>query len=684
MAEVEQFKQNQNVINEEEKQQLEALNRSLFATIAEYTKIRNEHAKLIESQLCPIRCDIERRIRAADLDNFDKQKLGTVCNDLLNGLRQKGRQLCDLCDAIKMSSENLNQLKLCLAEWSVGSGKETKGMRPICSSFDMQKRLELLENHYEKSLSDFGRAKNDLDILDKHLEFNGNLLQSSSSSLQTDVLTPLEQHQLIRTNDNISKMCTKLETRIRQIRTQQELQELKKINKKSAKAGTSKLFPSKNSEDVASFCVLKLEQLNIFEDGKEGKVKMANTDNSSNFRQNLFNYMENHNLYKIPLEGNGIRQIQPIRPSLPSVANNQKVSKNVETDEQKLKNALLEGLKQPKKQLVSIGVQSPDFMALTPQKAKKTPTKTPKKPQTIIKTPETPKSTFAQTKTIEALPKNLVGYSKDFTTPTKSVDEPSFTLPENFTFNQQKHVVTEASTDTTTATSPNLLPTLLTTPSTTSIPTSTVLTPATTTTPNIASKQVDTLLPRTPPALLKENEGKEKTPEKEEEKLKENLILEKEKVEEVEEKLKEQQQPLISVGGDEGMEDEIIVAPQPVISNSNTSQEQSSISSVNFNFNMGGLGATSTPVNASRNPFGSIQPKPGGLFSGSPQSESWRSPFSPSVNTNQNNSGAFGSFGAISSGGGGGGSSGSSGFGTSPFGAAPIKPSVFGAAPVLE
>jgi len=75
------------------------------------------------------------------------------------------------------------------------------------------------------------------------------------------------------------------------------------------------------------------------------------------------------------------------------------------------------------------------------------------------------------------------------------------------------------------------------------------------------------------------------------------------------------------------------------------------------------LGATSTPVNSSRNPFGSIQPKPGGLFSGSPQSESWRSPFSPSVNTNQNNSGAFGSFGAISSGGGGGGgSSGSSGF----------------------
>lgn len=87
-------------------------------------------------------------------------------------------------------------------------------------------------------------------------------------------------------------MCTKLETRIRQIRTQHELQESKKLNKKSVKAGTSKLFPFKNSEDVASFCVLKLEQLNIFEDGKEGKVKMANTDNSSNFRQNLFNYME--------------------------------------------------------------------------------------------------------------------------------------------------------------------------------------------------------------------------------------------------------------------------------------------------------------------------------------------------------------------------------------------------------
>uniref|UniRef100_A0A914LWT4 Kinetochore protein SPC25 n=1 Tax=Meloidogyne incognita TaxID=6306 RepID=A0A914LWT4_MELIC len=163
-----------------------------------------------------------------------------------------------------------------------------------------------------RPLNDFERAKNDLDILDKQLEFNGNLLQSSSSSLQTDVLTPLEQHQLIRTNDNISKMCTKLETRIRQIRTQQELQESKKLNKKCEKAGTSKLFSSKNSEDVASFCVLKLEQLNIFEEGKEGKVKMESDNNPANFRQNLFNYMENHNLYKIPLEGNGIRQIQPI------------------------------------------------------------------------------------------------------------------------------------------------------------------------------------------------------------------------------------------------------------------------------------------------------------------------------------------------------------------------------------
>uniref|UniRef100_A0A1I8BUN6 Uncharacterized protein n=1 Tax=Meloidogyne hapla TaxID=6305 RepID=A0A1I8BUN6_MELHA len=142
MRESLQLEQNREDDNEaEQKQQLEALNQSLFATIAEYTKIRNEHVKFIEQQLCQIRCDIETRIRSADLDNFDKQQSGKVCNDLLNGLRQKGRQLVELCDAIKTSAENLNQLKLCFSEWGDGSGKTTKGIKPICSSFDMVKNF---------------------------------------------------------------------------------------------------------------------------------------------------------------------------------------------------------------------------------------------------------------------------------------------------------------------------------------------------------------------------------------------------------------------------------------------------------------------------------------------------------------------------------------------------------------
>ncbi|KAL7077047.1 hypothetical protein ACQ4LE_003781 [Meloidogyne hapla] len=192
-------------------------------------------------------------------------------------------------------------------------------------------------------------------------------------------------------------MCTKLETRIRQIRTQIELHESKKkLNKKS-----DKNIPSlKNSEDVASFCVLKLEQLNIYENKNDGRVKVDN-NNSANFRQNLFNYMTDLNQYKTPLEGNGIRLVQPIRPSLPAAKDKQFVPKTTETDELNLKNFLLKNLK-PKPQLVSIGVKLPDFMALTPSKAKKTPTNPPTKLQKI-KTPETSKSTFNQTKMTEML-----------------------------------------------------------------------------------------------------------------------------------------------------------------------------------------------------------------------------------------------------------------------------------------
>ncbi|KAL7076759.1 hypothetical protein ACQ4LE_004028 [Meloidogyne hapla] len=118
----------------------------------------------------------------------------------------------------------------------------------------------------------------------------------------------------------------------------------------------------------------------------------------------------------MPLEGNGIRLVQPIRPSLPKAKDNLYVPQTTETEKLKLKNVLLESLK-PKPQLVSIGVQSPDFMALTPSKAKKTPTKPPTKLQKI-KTPETPKSTFNQTK----------------------VTEKSCELPQLFSFKQQKQV----------------------------------------------------------------------------------------------------------------------------------------------------------------------------------------------------------------------------------------------------
>ena len=69
-----QLQQQQNEENEadeeQQKHQLEILNKSLLSTIAEYTKIRNEHAKRLEQQLCPIRCDIERRIRSSDLGFF--------------------------------------------------------------------------------------------------------------------------------------------------------------------------------------------------------------------------------------------------------------------------------------------------------------------------------------------------------------------------------------------------------------------------------------------------------------------------------------------------------------------------------------------------------------------------------------------------------------------------------------
>lgn len=94
-----------------------------------------------------------------------------------------------------MSAENLNQMQLCFSEWkkdsNKGFGKFPKGFGVISSSFDMvifwglinlkfffkQKRLEMIEAHYDKSLSNFEQLKTDLDNLDKHLEFEGNLFQ---------------------------------------------------------------------------------------------------------------------------------------------------------------------------------------------------------------------------------------------------------------------------------------------------------------------------------------------------------------------------------------------------------------------------------------------------------------------------------------------------------------------------
>lgn len=67
---LEENKVEENKKEEEQKQQLLVLNNLLFSTIAEYTRIRNEHAKMLEQQLCPIRCDIEMRIRSADLGFF--------------------------------------------------------------------------------------------------------------------------------------------------------------------------------------------------------------------------------------------------------------------------------------------------------------------------------------------------------------------------------------------------------------------------------------------------------------------------------------------------------------------------------------------------------------------------------------------------------------------------------------
>ncbi|KAF7629869.1 hypothetical protein Mgra_00009143, partial [Meloidogyne graminicola] len=133
------------------------------------------------------------------------------------------------------------------------------------------------------------------------------------------------------------------------------------------------------------------------------------------------------------------------------------------------------------------------------------------------------------------------------------------------------------------------------------------------------------------------------------------------------------------------MEDElIIVAEGPP--QSTTTKEQS-ISSLNFNF-MGGLGTTSTPINANSNPFGSINSKPSNIF-GSPLQQHPPPSFGTSFfgnsaaannafgSSSTNQSGAFGSFNTVTN-------TGSSGFGASPFASVTAAQSAFGAAPIFR
>jgi hypothetical protein len=192
-----------------------------------------------------------------------------------------------------------------------------------------QKRLELVEKHYDKTLNDFERAKRTLNNLDEQFQLYGgydgkrltkikcSCRKKSNSSMiyyrideNDETIDAVEQRKLIQTNDNIAKICTKLTIRLHQIQRQMEIQRATMDGKEKPKLKMPKDEKQqkdgrkgKGKDIIADFCLMELSQMHI-----GGEIQSDTNENISasslptetlpQFQQNLYNYLTVRDFFK--------------------------------------------------------------------------------------------------------------------------------------------------------------------------------------------------------------------------------------------------------------------------------------------------------------------------------------------------------------------------------------------------
>jgi hypothetical protein len=104
------------------------------------------------------------------------------------------------------------------------------------------------------------------------------------------VIDPLEQRKLIQTNENIAKMCTKMNARLQQIQ-----REMENNNKKGGQIEMTKKQSKmeQKGNSAADYCLLEIGQLNIGTGGTSTQQIPAEMEENigPKFQQNLHNYL---------------------------------------------------------------------------------------------------------------------------------------------------------------------------------------------------------------------------------------------------------------------------------------------------------------------------------------------------------------------------------------------------------
>ncbi|KAL3118964.1 hypothetical protein niasHT_003747 [Heterodera trifolii] len=331
-----------------ERDKIAALERALEKSVTEYTAKRNDQTERI-AQLGQLRREAEKS--ASPLDTGFLVELHNIKTDLLHSFRQSLSSLDRLCVETNDKMEFLNSLKLAAlreGETSVGLNKP---------SFDMERRIHLIEREYENIMEKMKKARKLMD------RFEGCRKKQIPRTSEDTTIGPIEQRKIIQINENIAKMSARLNSRLHQIR--------RSVGRKSASSATDAKKLTQISVPLVDFCALELEKLKLPTVGN-GRPHLVIRETKSDLQQLQINLRDY--LMKRPKEVEVKRIFSLKMPDESETV--QKVPMQSVADQKLARRISAAASSPPKPQLVSVGVQSPDFAA---QSREKTPKRAPLK-----------------------------------------------------------------------------------------------------------------------------------------------------------------------------------------------------------------------------------------------------------------------------------------------------------------